>query len=300
MIPIKFRSGTSVDILYEELFDGFASEKKNGEITEKGKERMQMFQKIEDWCFDKLGLPFEVIIKADYETINWIRREYEVVCQQSGQLPEEYKNFIIEILYKQRFPRKRFVEELQVTVCPYCNRNFVNSTYKRTMCELDHFFDKAQYPILAVSFYNLIPVCHPCNHVKANRQIRYSPHDTKYHTDELLTFDFFIKGLNFLYDKEQIGIDMDCNKVFEENARILKLNDVYQIHSDLVQEHIKKSIIFNKDYMKNLYQMYEGLFESEEELYRVVFGNYTEEADYGKRPLAKLAKDISDILSTYN
>ena len=37
---------------------------------------------------------------------------------------------------------------------------------------------------------------------------------------------------------------------------------------------------------------YNGLFESEEELYRIVFGNYMEESSYGKRPLSKLTKDI--------
>ena len=59
-----------------------------------------------------------------------------------------------------------------------------------------------------------------------------------------------------------------------------------------MQECIKKSIIFNPDYLEDLYQMYDRLFESKEELYRVVFGNYKEETDYGKRPLSKLTRDI--------
>ena len=212
------------------------------------------------------------------------------------KFPASYKKFILETLYRDKFPRQTFVEELQVTVCPYCNRNFINSTYKRTMCDLEHFFDKASYPVLAVSFYNLIPVCHPCNHVKASNRISCSPHDLKLHTDDLLTFDYFIKGPDFLTDKEQIGIEIDCTFEFEDNVRVLKLNDVYQIHTDLVQECIKKSIVFNPDYLEDLCQTYDGLFESKEDLYRIVFGNYKEETEYGKRPLSKLTKDILSSL----
>ena len=164
------------------------------------------------------------------------------------------------------------------------------------MCDLEHFFDKASYPVLAVSFYNLIPVCHPCNHVKASNRISCSPHDLKLHTDDLLTFDYFIKGPDFLTDKEQIGIEIDCTFEFEDNVRVLKLNDVYQIHTELVQECIKKSIVFNPDYLEDLCQTYDGLFESKEDLYRIVFGNYKEETEYGKRPLSKLTKDILSSL----
>lgn len=76
----------------------------------------------------------------------------------------------------------------------------------------------------------------------------------------------------------------------------LKLNDVYQIHTDLVQEYIKKYMIFNPDYIEDLYEQNSSLFESREEIYRVVYGNYLEEKDYGKRPLSKLSKDIMEKL----
>ena len=206
------------------------------------------------------------------------------------KIPKEYKRFIIETLYKQRFPRQEFVEELQVTVCPYCNRNFVNSTYKRTMCDLDHFYDKETYPILAVSFHNLVPVCHACNHAKARKAISYSPHNMNFNTDDLLSFDYFVTGMDYLSDNKQIGIEIDCTGAFQSNVKELKLREVYQIHSDIVQECIKKAIMFNPEYLTNLFNTYNGLFESEEELYRIVFGNYMEESSYGKRPLSKLTR----------
>lgn len=214
------------------------------------------------------------------------------IIQDEQRYLKNIRSFDIKTLYKQRFPRQEFVEELQITVCPYCNRNFVNSTYKRTMCDLDHFYDKETYPILAVSFHNLVPVCHACNHAKASKSISYSPHNMKFNTDDLLSFDFFIDGMDFLSDNQQIGIEIDCSREFETNVKELKLREVYQIHSDIVQECIKKAIMFNTEYMTDLFNVYNGLFESEEELYRIVFGNYMEESFYGKRPLSKLTKDI--------
>ena len=287
MIPICFRKKGAVNRLYHILL--------NVKPTQKNKvEYLKNIRAINKWCLKNIsvsGKKYSLpdVIKADYSEIAEIANVYN---SRQIKMPKKYKKFIIDTLYKQRFPRKEFVEELQVTVCPYCNRNFVNSTYKRTMCDLDHFYDKETYPILAVSFHNLVPVCHACNHAKASNAISYSPHNTKFNTDDLLSFDFYIGGIDYWVDNKQIGIEIDCSRELESNVQELKLSEVYQIHSDIVQECIKKAIMFNPDYMTDLFNTYNGLFESEEELYRIVFGNYMEESSYGKRPLSKLTKDI--------
>ena len=286
MIPIYLKNG-AVNRLYHLLL--------NVKPRQKSKvEDIKNIREINEWCLKNISVrgkkySFPDVIKADYDEIVEIANVYNSI---RTKIPEEYKKFIIEKLYTERFPRREFVEELQITVCPYCNRNFVNSTYKRTMCDLDHFYDKKTYPILAISFHNLVPVCHACNHAKASKSISYSPHNMKFNTDDLLTFDFFIDGMDFLSDNQQIGIEIDCSREFETNVKVLKLREVYQIHSDIVQECIKKAIMFNPEYMADLFNVYNGLFESEEELYRIVFGNYMKESFYGKRPLSKLTKDI--------
>ena len=287
MIPICLRKKGAVNRLYHILL--------NVKPTQKNKvEYLKNIRAINKWCLKNIsvsGKKYSLpdVIKADYSEIAEIANVYN---SRQIKMPKKYKKFIIDTLYKQRFPRKEFAEELQVTVCPYCNRNFVNSTYKRTMCDLDHFYDKETYPILAVSFHNLVPVCHACNHAKASNAISYSPHNTKFNTDDLLSFDFYIGGIDYWVDNKQIGIEIDCSRELESNVQELKLREVYQIHSDIVQECIKKAIMFNPDYMTDLFNTYNGLFESEEELYRIVFGNYMEESSYGKRPLSKLTKDI--------
>ena len=284
MIQICFKKG-AINRLYHLLLNVKPRQRNKAEY-------IKNIRAINRWCLKNISVrgkkySFPDIIQADYGEIVEIANVYNLL---QTKIPEACENFIIETLYKQRFPRQEFVEELQVTVCPYCNRNFVNSTYKRTMCDLDHFYDKKTYPILAVSFYNLVPVCHACNH--ASKSISYSPHNMKFNTDDLLSFDFFITGMDYLSDNKQIGIEIEYSGEFKSNVKELKLREVYQIHSDIVQECIKKAIMFNPEYMTDLFNTYNGLFESEEELYRIVFGNYMEESFYGKRPLSKLTKDV--------
>ena len=72
-------------------------------------------------------------------------------------------------------------------------------------------------------------------------------------------------------DNQQIGIEIDCSREFENNVKELKLREVYQIHSDIVQECIKKAILFNPEYMTDLFNAYNGLFESEEELPATIY-----------------------------
>ena len=294
MIPISFKHEKSVIELYHLLLD--IRPNQNNKIL-----YMEYIKEINNWCMNNICIndkkySFPDIIKADYEEIQEIAKVYN---SKENKLEEKYKKFIKKYLYEQRFPRMRFVEELRVTVCPYCNRNFINPTSERTTCELDHFYDKKSYPILAVSFRNLVPVCHICNLIKSSNLIEYSPYNKKYSTDDLISFDYFIKGSDYLTNNEQIGIEINGSNAFESNIKNLKLRELYQLHTDIVQECIKKAIIFNKEYMKDLFNTYDGLFESEEELYRIVYGNFKKESLYGKRPLAKLTKDILDDLILY-
>ena len=136
MIPIYFKNG-AVNRLYHLLL--------NVKPRQRSKvEYLKNIRAINKWCLKNISVrgkkySFPDVIKADYDEIVEIANVYN---SRRTKIPKKYKKFIIETLYKQRFPRQEFVEELQITVCPYCNRNFVNSTYKRTMCDLDHFYDK--------------------------------------------------------------------------------------------------------------------------------------------------------------
>lgn len=58
--------------------------------------------------------------------------------------------------------------QLDVKVCPYCNRMYTTTLYgkKRIRPDFDHFYPQSRYPYLAVSLFNLIPSCNVCNKAK--------------------------------------------------------------------------------------------------------------------------------------
>ena len=267
MIPVRFKGNEKdmVQKLCGDLLKRKPRQKNKNEYKRK-------LIRINEWCkkhiiIDGKSLSFGDVVKADFETLTKI-----VSILERENIPDDDKDFLIDYLYKERFSNKtyrlEFMDSLGITVCPYCNRNFVNSTKERTMSQFDHFFNKDKYPLLAVSFYNLIPVCSSCNHAKGEKEIKYSPHDKKYKTNDLVNFDFSIIGMDYLFNDKDLNIELDGDKDFNQNIKAMMLDEVYQLHTDVVQECIKKTMIFNPDYLDYLCTEYKDLFDSKEELYK--------------------------------
>lgn len=59
------------------------------------------------------------------------------------------------------------VNELDINICPYCNYEHTfkikHKNDELILFEFDHFVPKVVAPYLSLSFFNLIPSCHPCN-----------------------------------------------------------------------------------------------------------------------------------------
>ncbi|MEH7154704.1 HNH endonuclease [Neobacillus drentensis] len=239
---------------------------------------------------------FEQVVTADLETLLSIR-DY-ISSSKSIVMQESLKKYLLNTVYKSNIERLLFVQSLGVTVCPYCNRNFINSMEDRTTCHFDHFINKSDFPILAVSFYNLVPVCSSCNHVKDKWDLSYSPYDDTVQTDEMVTFTFEIIGEKYLSDSRQLKLRLkpgSSNKL-KDNLNILKLEDLYQIHTDSVQELLMKKEIYTEVYRNQLYRKFEGLLGSKEDFERLITGAYTDSESYGRRPLSKMITDISKEL----
>jgi hypothetical protein len=203
-------------------------------------------------------------------------------------------------------------EKLQVNVCPYCNRQYTFTANKKnckkgTRPEFDHFLPRSKYPYLALSFYNLIPSCHTCNHIKGDNDIQFlHPYlngfgdDVKFILEPKKEEDKI--PVSFLLgDKNAFNINFKFKKFFrpkkeaQTNINELRLKDLYNGHKDYVQEIIQKAIAYDQSYVDDLFEKYEGkLFSSKDEIIRMYWGNYINEDELDKRVLAKLTKDISD------
>lgn len=70
-------------------------------------------------------------------------------------------------------------DDMHLYTCHYCNMAYINtyskSGRKRNHYDLDHVLDKGRCPIVALSFFNVVPVCPVCNgRIKSVRQMKIS------------------------------------------------------------------------------------------------------------------------------
>lgn len=194
-----------------------------------------------------------------------------------------YAEFTTEYAY-------HFFQLLNIRTCPYCNRNYtftIQEDKKKTRPEFDHFYDKASYPLLAVSFYNLVPSCHTCNHIKGNDSLLINPY-----------FHGFEGRFKITKEGTFLGYE-SASKEEKEDMHTLGLNELYREHNDYVQELFLKAQAYSKHAREALVTSFQGAGDSPDKVYDFVWGKNLEDANHINRPLSKLTKDILDQLDIH-
>ena len=208
--------------------------------------------------------------------------------------------------------RSQILKAMNVRVCPYCNRNFISNYVVdsqgkiKATADLDHFFLKSKYPIVAMCLHNFIPSCQICNsRLKIDKD--FVLHEHVYPYAESFGYDgkFVLDNINFLYGKKpQYSIYVSENSAIKEKIRrsvdTFKINRLYENHTDYVDEIISKAQIYGSSQFDEFIENFSDMFESKEKLERLVFGNYLMQYDQDKRPLAKLTQDILTDLGIYD
>jgi len=248
----------------------------------------------------KIEIPkheLQEILLATPDKLLEVAKKYE---RYNDKFQNKYNNFTSK---KEEYDAYDLATKLQVNVCPYCN---INPTYtvitkkgkKLTRPEFDHFYDKATYPVLSLSFYNLIPSCHTCNAtLKGTEKFSDTTHLNPYSEsfDNVAKFHLHIKDSTFYHKVEGFDIELDTqDERAKNNIKSFELKELYKNHKGIVLDLIQKQSIYNESYMDELLTQYEGtLFKNREDLQRLVSRGYISDEEIGKRPLSKLIKDIS-------
>jgi len=214
---------------------------------------------------------------------------------------------------------------LDIRVCPYCNRQYTFTVLienGKTRAEFDHFFSQSKYPYLALSFYNLIPSCHICNsNLKGSEnfslsrnihpylegyenEVRFKIHlrnKNKFKKSEIKNW-FGINFFNGAHKSFDIKIKVikptvAIQKKANNNIDVFLLENLYNEHKDYVIELIQKAEVYQPEYVDWLFKEYGGkLFNSTNDVYRMLLSNYILPEDFGKRVLSKFTRDISEEL----
>ena len=206
-----------------------------------------------------------------------------------------------------------FSQNFSFCTCHYCNRMYTTDlvidydqggkqenviTY-----QLDHFYEKAHYPYLSLSLYNLIPCCSTCNTTIKNRWIN-SKNDDCYskkcippnHED----FDFHAKvkfktffSKKGIFRKEIDDFELclvDQSRQYKNYINLFQLNERYKSHKNIVLDMIQKREVYPDSKILELAKLTK---QSVEKVKQDLFGTEIYSKDLIKKPLSKLTQDIA-------
>lgn len=226
-----------------------------------------------------------------------VKADIDEMRGRGEHLKEHTKHFLKERYKNYRDSQAaKVVNALGITVCPYCNQNHINVVYKdgkiRYWGDLDHFYDKDDYPEMSICLYNLIPVCKVCNQLKSSqKRIIINPYDLEKRSNIKFKTEFDDKfDLDYLQGKTQnFNIVIDEKTLLREDKEEIELFDLENRYKQLkqnVQEIIIKSKAYDGIYRK---QLREEFSLSDDELDAYIFG-YDE--SHLNRVLSKFNLDI--------
>ena len=244
----------------------------------------------------------------DYLTAKKRQRKYR--SAQQKKIVKKYQINLSEIQsifkYTGGFALKTFkysaydlAKALNIQTCVYCNRIYTKTVVnpsKITRPEFDHWFPKSSYPLLALSFYNLIPSCHICNSsVKSTTIMNTNDFLHPYIPQEIdLKFSYWIESLNkYLFHIKRPFPSKEHNTI-----SAFKIEEIYETHRDEINDLVRLRRLYSIDYLLKLKGLLTKIDSnvSMEELYRLAFGAHYNEKNFSKRPLSKMKRDILEEL----
>lgn len=191
--------------------------------------------------------------------------------------------------------RVRMVKALGLTVCPYCNRDYINSRREDVSgAQLDHFYNRMVYPVFSVSLYNLVPVCGNCNRVKSARNIEFaSPFDRTISWDEDIVFSYQPETM------DSVKVTIRANGSAKNNIDRMGIRKAYEIHSTEIKELLEKQQFYGATQQEEFAEVLKEMNLSEQEIKRSVFGPEITSEAMKTRPLGRMLRDLHRELGVY-
>jgi hypothetical protein len=223
----------------------------------------------------------------------------------------DYEDWFLKIEPSSPWGPYQLTKALGLKVCCYCNRQYTftlsKGPRKITRPELDHFLPKSKNPLLALSFFNLIPSCTVCNRdCKGKKDFNYVNYLSPYEKNEkhgYISYDYFPTSyLGSIGESDDIKVFIKTSGVASDplidakikgNVKIFEYNTIINEHKDIVQDIIRKRHMSNDNYIETLQKTFPAAHLTLDEAYRLAYGNFHDEKEFSKRPLAKLTKDIA-------
>ena len=188
--------------------------------------------------------------------------------------------------------------KLDIRTCTYCNRSYTNTlttmdNKKLMRPQFDHWFPKWRYPLLACSFYNLIPSCYTCNSSsKGKTLLNLDDHIHPYIDEKTLEnfqFDYLHRKVSgyHIYVKRTNTDSKALNTL-----KTINIDRMYNAHHEELDDLIKLRNAYGKDYIKRMIKLFPKAELNSIEIYKFIFGIESVSSDFHKRPMSKFKNDI--------
>jgi len=190
-----------------------------------------------------------------------------------------------------------FVFSLDVRVCPYCNKQYIEPIYTnkgKMRGDMDHFYSKERYPLFSISIYNLVPVCRFCNSsFKGTKNFKLKDiHPYRESIDESFEFKFYLQGDSIrVYTQKNLHTEANTEG-FDRYNDYFKYEEQYQYHENLVRDFIMKTRMYNDDVIEDLRERFNIYNLSNKQIKEQIYGYRMDDKDINNKTLAKFSKDI--------
>lgn len=173
--------------------------------------------------------------------------------------------------------RYKVMSSLNISVCPYCNRQYITNygedNINKTTADLDHYYPKSKYPYLALSLYNFIPSCQICNsRMKSDKEGHLYPYDEGFEDKAIFrTNETSVNAiLNSNKDKIKVSIEIQVDKFTDEEknngfknrlnksiSKVFKLDKVYETsHNKYIYDMLETIEKYPDSYLDSIAEFF--------------------------------------------
>ncbi|WP_297433042.1 hypothetical protein [Sulfurimonas sp.] len=247
--------------------------------------------------YKKITDRLELLIKADLPTI---KKYLNIANYYSLEEKKEIEKAFNYSAHRQKEKFMKHFKKLNLKSCPFCNNNYIYFYTKgdgkaNTLATLEHYYPKAKYPHLSLSFYNLIPSCSICNSKFKGNKEQEGKIVHPYYDDFNENAKFSI-NVNSLDVNKDIELEVNLNSIDEKcktSIERFQLEKIYKQHNDIAKEIWNKAQAYNEDRINELYEsFYKNLGYSQEDVKNFVFCSYLDKKDIHRKNHTKLTQDI--------
>lgn len=236
---------------------------------------------------------FEHYLSLSGNQEDMIKNKFNEVNKDLDKL-FDYKSFCVP---SKNYSAYDLANKLDIPTCTYCNRMYtktvINEVNKKvTRPTFDHWYPKSKFPLLKLSFYNLIPSCTVCNSGnKGSAVFNLKGHFHPYVKTEHFNYSFSYDHCDYSKFKFKIITD---NHFSQTSINAFELEEIYKAHEDEIADLRSIRDNYSHTYLDSLRVILNetSINLSDAEIYRLAFGVHLEEDKLDRRPLSKMKKDI--------